>query len=407
MNARVRAAYVLLALLGLAASATSAVVHYRLLNDPGYTSFCDVNATVSCTEAYLSPWGSLLGAPVAVLGVIWFAVVLALLLAERVAPREAADGVPGYLLAWSAIGLAFVAYMAYGAFAVLGAVCLLCVTTYVAVIALFALSLATSRVPMSTLPGRAFRDLRLALSSPIAVVTLLLIAAGAATALASFPRHAAPAAGPAGGSQAAAAPAAGLPDAQRAEVEQWFDAQPRAIVPVDPEGAAVLIVKFNDFQCPPCGSTHQEYKPIIARYMAQYPGKIKYVMKDYPLDPECNAGAPRGGHQMACEAAVAARMAREKGAAQGDRLEDWLYANQQTLTREGVAGQLRAVAGVTDFDARYAKYVEQVKADTGMGGLLGIRSTPTFFINGVRIEGGMQPPFFDAILAHELKKAAR
>jgi protein-disulfide isomerase len=100
-------------------------------------------------------------------------------------------------------------------------------------------------------------------------------------------------------------------------------------------------------------------------------------------------------------------MAYDKGRAQGEKVEDWLFANQQTLTRENIAQQVREAGGVTDFDARYARYLEQVKMDTGMGGLLGIRSTPTFFINGVRIEGGMQPPFFDAILAHELKKAGR
>jgi protein-disulfide isomerase len=141
--------------------------------------------------------------------------------------------------------------------------------------------------------------------------------------------------------------------------------------------------------------------------MAQHPGKVRYVVKDYPLDPECNAAVPRGGHLMSCEAAVATRMAYDKGRAQGEKVEDWLFANQQTLTRENIAQQVREAGGVTDFDARYARYLEQVKMDTGMGGLLGIRSTPTFFINGVRIEGGMQPPFFDAILAHELKKAGR
>ena len=46
------------AALGLAASSTSSYVHYQLLTDPGYTSFCDVNATVSCTQAYLSRYGS-------------------------------------------------------------------------------------------------------------------------------------------------------------------------------------------------------------------------------------------------------------------------------------------------------------------------------------------------------------
>ena len=58
---------VLFALLGLAAASTSLYVHYRLLTVPGYTSFCDVSTTVSCTQAYLSPYGSFRGVPVALL----------------------------------------------------------------------------------------------------------------------------------------------------------------------------------------------------------------------------------------------------------------------------------------------------------------------------------------------------
>ena len=41
-------------IIGLAAASMSTYVHYRLLTDPGYTSFCDVNASVNCTQAYLS-----------------------------------------------------------------------------------------------------------------------------------------------------------------------------------------------------------------------------------------------------------------------------------------------------------------------------------------------------------------
>ena len=39
-------------LLGLAASSASAYVHYKLLHDPGYASFCDINATWSCATVY-------------------------------------------------------------------------------------------------------------------------------------------------------------------------------------------------------------------------------------------------------------------------------------------------------------------------------------------------------------------
>ena len=60
--------FIVFALVGLVASSASAFVHYQLLNDPTYASFCDVNATFSCTEAYSSRYGSVAGVPVAVFG---------------------------------------------------------------------------------------------------------------------------------------------------------------------------------------------------------------------------------------------------------------------------------------------------------------------------------------------------
>jgi protein-disulfide isomerase len=98
-------------------------------------------------------------------------------------------------------------------------------------------------------------------------------------------------------------------------------------------------------------------------------------------------------------------LAHERG--KGAAMEDWLYANQATLTPAGVRVAAREVAGITDFDARYAKVLEQVRSDTALGGLLHVKATPTFFINGVKIDGGLAPQYFDAIVAYELKKTAR
>jgi uncharacterized membrane protein len=54
MTKRTRTLLGLFGLLGLAASVTATWVHYHLLVDPNYSSFCDINAVVSCTQAYLS-----------------------------------------------------------------------------------------------------------------------------------------------------------------------------------------------------------------------------------------------------------------------------------------------------------------------------------------------------------------
>ncbi len=84
------------ALIGLAASTASTWVHYRILNDPLYASFCDVSATFSCTEAYTSRFGAFGGVPVALFGLLFFAVVLALI--ALCSPSSTASrNLPGYI----------------------------------------------------------------------------------------------------------------------------------------------------------------------------------------------------------------------------------------------------------------------------------------------------------------------
>ena len=69
MTTRVRRWIVVLALTGLAAAASSSYMHFQLVSDPGYTSFCDINETVSCTQLYQSQYGRVAGVPMALGGV--------------------------------------------------------------------------------------------------------------------------------------------------------------------------------------------------------------------------------------------------------------------------------------------------------------------------------------------------
>ena len=65
----------------------------------------------------------------------------------------------------------------------------------------------------------------------------------------------------------------------------------------------------------------------------------------------------------------------------------------------------REVGQVTDFDAKYAATLEPVKGDIALGKQLGVTSTPTFFINGVKVDGAWAPQFFDQAIAYELQAA--
>jgi uncharacterized membrane protein/thiol-disulfide isomerase/thioredoxin len=382
--------------LGLVASSASTWVHHRLLTDPTYVSVCDVNSTFSCSQAYTSQYGSMFGVPVALLGVLFFLFVIGLVvLCERSA--SAARNLPGYLFAVSTIGLAVVLYLAYASYAILGTICLLCVGTYVAVIGLFLTSGAAAKEPMSSLPGNAVRDLSHLVRTPAALSAAVVFVIGAIAAVVLFPSGTMAAASPAADGQAASTPAAN----QLAEFEKWLAAQPREPVVVPTDGAAVVVVKFNDYQCPPCRQTYMDYKPIFEKWAKQAPGKVKFLTKDFALERECNAVVSGDVHPAACEAAVAVRLAREKGKAEA--MEEWIFANQPQLTPASVRQAARDVGGVQDMDARYDATLSLVKGDTAQGAQLKVNSTPTFFLNGMRLPG-LRPEFFDAAIAWELKR---
>jgi protein-disulfide isomerase len=293
-------------------------------------------------------------------------------------------------------------YLAYASFILLGSVCLLCVATYVAVVGLFLLSGAAASQPIRTLPRRLAADLRTLLTSPGALSLAAVFLAVTALAMLQFPREGVATVAEAAEQQTDTPP---LTDGQRTEFERWYASQPRVNLPVDPQGAAVLVVKFTDHQCPACAQSYLAYKPIEAKYAATHPGEVRFVTLDYPINPACNPSVRTVLHVAACEAAVAVRLAREHG--RGEAMEDWLARNHASLSPASVKEAVRTVGGVTDFDARYASVVESVKTDGALGGLNNVRSTPTFFINGTMIAGGLPPQFFDRAIALELARAQK
>ena len=100
---------------------------------------------------------------------------------------------------------------------------------------------------------------------------------------------------------------------------------------------------------------------------------------------------------------MAVRLARTHN--RGEAMEEWLFTNQPEMTPEPVRQAARDVGQVTDFDAKYARRSSSVKSDIALGKQLGVAATPTFFINGVKVDGAWPPQFFDQAIAYELQHA--
>lgn len=127
--------------------------------------------------------------------------------------------------------------------------------------------------------------------------------------------------------------------------------------------AKVYLVEFSDFQCPACGAA----KPYVDRVVQKYQDRLVFGYRHFPLPQHPWA-------RLAAQAAVAAQ-------AQGKFWEvyDYLFANQASISGELIEGM--GIAGIDE-----ARVKDQVEQDLRAGQALGIKGTPTFFLNGVKLE---------------------
>jgi uncharacterized membrane protein/protein-disulfide isomerase len=408
MTARARWLILAFAVTGLAFAGASAWVHYRLLTDPTYVSPCDVNATLNCTAAYLSRFGSIRGVPVALGGVIWFGLVLLVAGLSRPVPKGTPDPAGGYIFALATIGLASILYLGYASFFVLKTACLLCMGTYVSVIGIFVVSGLTTSMAMTRLPVRLWSDARGLSARPKTLLVTMLYVASAASLLAFFPREA----------RVSTTPAPPPTQDARQAFEQAWAAQQRVDLGISSDGASVLVVKFNDWLCPGCKAMHLAYKPILDKY-AKTPGAVKYVVKDWPWNRTCNFNTTVTfqGHEGSCDAAAAVRMARDRG--KDNEMIDWLITNQERLigmfqdptkAPEAIRTQAMQMLGIKDYDKEFAAKIADIRRDVADGVALNVRVTPTYYVNGVRAmtsdDRSLPPEYFDIAIQYELNKAS-
>ena len=201
----------------------------------------------------------------------------------------------------------------------------------------------------------------------------------------------------------APAPVPTLTAEQRAQFEQWWDAQPKVNLPFENDGAKVFIVEFTDLQCPFCRQKYIELKPILEKYKSR-PKDVVLLVKYWPISSLCNPKVGQNVHPAACDAAAAVVMARRKGTA--EQLSDWFFTHQDEMTPTTVRTAAADIGKVTDFDAQYQRAIQEVKTDIALGSALDVGSTPSFFVNGRRVPGGgLAPQYFSALFELELARA--
>lgn len=157
----------------------------------------------------------------------------------------------------------------------------------------------------------------------------------------------------------------------------------------------MYFVEFLDFECEGCRAVY----PAIEQLRAEYGDRVNFVLRYFPLRSHFNA-------QRAARAVEAA--ARQ---GQLEAMYQKMYETQPTWGEQqvpaddvfrGFAEQLGLDMGA--FDAAYndPATLERVQLDVADGAALGVQGTPTFFLNGERVE----PRSYEDLTA-ALEKALR
>ncbi len=158
-----------------------------------------------------------------------------------------------------------------------------------------------------------------------------------------------------------------------------------------PEGAAVTIEAFSDFQCPYCKKFAEETLPLLRE---TYGEKVRFVFRDYPL---------ASIHPLAAKAAEAAGCVQDQGLFW--EYHDLLYKNQESLSEATLADYAEdAGADLTQFNDCLAssKKTFEVLMDVQDAQRAGINGTPAFLVNGLLVSGAQPFELFQSLIDQTL-----
>jgi len=173
--------------------------------------------------------------------------------------------------------------------------------------------------------------------------------------------------------------------------------------------AKVVVVNFDDFECPFCSRMHQTLFPEIFK---EYGDRVSFIYKDYPLAEI---------HPWAIHAAVDANcLAALNPDAYWD-FADYIHANKREVDNEKTpAARLDAIDRMAQLHGQKhnvdvvkllgcirTQNEDAVKASVKEADGLGVNATPTLFINGQKIDGAVPISEVRAALDSALKEAGQ
>ncbi len=157
------------------------------------------------------------------------------------------------------------------------------------------------------------------------------------------------------------------------------------------EGAHVTVVEFSDFQCPFCSRAAE----TVTQLKKKYGSKIKLAFKHFPLPMHSNARP----------AAEAAMCVNDQGTDKFWKFHDLAFKGQDKLDSASLEKYAKeAGADTKKFSECIGakKFAAYVQKDIEYGEKIGVKSTPTFFVNGQLLSGALPIDSFSEVIDEEL-----
>lgn len=154
--------------------------------------------------------------------------------------------------------------------------------------------------------------------------------------------------------------------------------------------AKIIIVEFSDFECPVC----KKMMPILRELNKEYPNQIKFIYRDYlnNINSQKTAEAAQCANEQEQFLTYHDKLFLNQGSLNVDNLK--IYAKEIGITN---IGRFNDCLDSDQFEMEVQQDYQQAIA-------LGVQGTPTFFVNGIKVEGARPKEFFEQIIEYLQKQ---
>ena len=368
----------LLSAIGFATSLYLSISHYRNYRDIGYSSFCAISKAINCDTVSQSSWSVLAGVPMAIWGMLAYALFFLIALpAQRNTPERRYLWEMLFVLALL-YSLADI-YFGYISATKIHSYCIMCLLTYaVSLTLLFLTWMIRGRFNSHTL-GKGLREsFSVIRSHPFttrSLILLVLVVCGLQLFLPTYWVYSYP--------ELSEKVQMGVTE----EGRPWVGAQQPTLT----------IQEFTDYQCFQCGKVHLTLRHLVNAY----PDTIRLVHYQYPMDENFNTVLVKQPFHTGSGDLALLAIASEK---QGKFWEtnDALYAiARQEITEFNIAkfaGKLNLDASQLKKDMYSPEVVKALENDIRTGLRHNIVGTPSFIINDKMYAGHLPPEVLEKII---------